>query len=441
MEEEHSPMPTYTGRAFGALAPFNGRLFAFVEAVKNAPPDPRLPAKTLKQLLEIAARTRAATDAISHSLNLVDVTALDVVDMQVRLQGETARLASALRDLGDAVHAQHFVRTAFEELLVALDEAAELVAAAVFPSAVQGLREVNVKLWDFEKIQWKRYTDLLSDVVQRGRIPSDQQVRIQEIADDVAAAFAEVNTLLNDLAESRAADAAALRRRLDKAPIRLREALQAASARLDKSESSTLSVFGAVIKASARVAEDVAKLLQKLTIPIFPAHGALGPCCDIVTPAFYDSLSGVQAFALLNILARLQATSASGRPLLEGRSIKIEQVFPDRIYFEADRSMITDIERDEEFEKASASLHRYNEGSFKQTKFSKGNLQVSYASRADNRVVVDADLDLYREVVPHLFGEVLVNHLTGNTTDQFKVWAILDEQSIKSIGGLELLRA
>ena len=439
--EESIHMSTYTSRAFKALEPFNQHLSAFVEAVKGAPPDPRLPAKTLKQLLEIAARTRAATDAIAHSLRLVDVTALDVVDMQVRLQGETARLASALRDLGDVVQGQHFVRTAFEQVLVPLDEAAELVAAAVFPSAVQGLREVNVKLWDFEKIQWKRYTDLLNDVVQRGRIPSDQQVRIQEIADDVAAAFAEVNTLLNELAESRAADAASLRRRLDQAPIRLRKALASASDRLAKSESSTLGVFGAVIKASARVAEDVAKRLQKLTIPIFPAHGALGTCCDVVAPPLYDNLSGVQAFALLNILARLHATRASGRPLLEGRNIKVEQVFPDRIYFEADRSLITDIELEDEFEKASASLHRYNEVRFKQTKFTKGNLQVSYASRPNNRVVVDADLDLYRDVVPHLFGEVLVNHLTGSTTDQFKVRAILDHQSVEAIGGFALLRA
>ena len=434
-------MSTFTGRAFNALAQFNGRLSAFVEAVKNTPPDPpRLPAKSLKELLEIAARTRAAADAISRSLVLIDVTALDIVDIQVRLQGETAGLAAALRDLGESVQRQHFVRTAFEDELVTLDEAAQLVAAAVFPSAVQGLREVNVRLWDFEKIQWKRYTELLNDVVQRGRIPSDQQVRIQAIADDVARAFGEVNTLLNDLAESRAADAASLRRRLKQAPDRLRAALQTASDRLAKSESSTLSVFGPVIKTSAKIAEDIAKLLQKLTIPIFPAHGALGSCCDVLTPTLYDGLSGVQAFALLNILARLQATRASGTPLLDGRNVKVIQVFPDRIYFEADRSIIMDIEGDDEFEKAPASLHRFKEGSFKQTTFKKGNLQVSYASRSDNRVVIDADLDLYRNAVPHLFGEVLVNHLTGDTTDQFKVRDILDNQSIKSIGGFELLR-
>jgi hypothetical protein len=433
---------TFTDRVFNALSQFNGRLSAFVEAVTGTPPDPpRLPAKALNELLEIAGRARTAADAISRSFVLIDITSLDIVDMQVRLQGETARLAAALRDLGDMVARQHFARAAFEGELIALDEAAQLVASAVFPSAVQGLREVNVKLWDFEKIQWKRYTDLLNDVVQRGRIPSDQQVRIQAIADDIARAFAEVNTLLNELAETRASDAASLRRRLQQAPDRLRGALQTASDRLAKSESSTLGVFGPVIKASGKIAEDVAALLQKVAIPIFPAHGALGSCCGVVAPAVYDSLSGVQAFALLNILARLQATSASGRPLVDGRNIKVIQVFPDRIYFEVDRSMIADMESDREFEKAPASLHRFKEGSFKQRTFSKGNLQVSYASRPDNRAVIDADLDLYRGVVPHLFGEVLVNHLTGNTTDQFKVREILDEQSIKPIGGFALLRS
>ena len=433
-------MSTITDRVFNALGQFNGRLSAFVQAVTSTTPDPpRLPAKTLKELSEIAARARTGADAISRSFTLIDVTALDIVDMQVRLQGETARLAAALRDLGDAVQQQHFVREAFEDELVALDEASHLLAAAVFPSAVQGLREANVKLWDFQKIQWKRYTDILNDVVQRGRIPSDQQARIQAIADDVARAFEEVNTLLNDLAESRATDAASLRRRLKQAPDRLRAALQTASDRLEQSHSSTLSAFGAVIKASGKVAEDVAKLLQKLTIPVFPTYEGLGTCCDVVAQPLYENIGGVQAFALLNILARLQATHASGRPLLDNRHATVIQVFPDRIYFEADRSIIDDIAADTHFDPAPASLHRFKEGSFKQNVFKKGNLQVTFASRPGNRVVIDADMDLYRNAIPHLFGEVLVNHLTGSTTDQFTVRTILDDQKIPSIGGFGFL--
>jgi hypothetical protein len=40
--------------------------------------------------------------------------------------------------------------------------------------------------------------------------------------------------------------------------------------------------------------------------------------------------------------------------------------------------------------------------------------------------------------VPHLFGEVLVNHLTGNPTDQYGVRKILDDQAVVPIGGFQL---
>ncbi|MGE3513122.1 MAG: hypothetical protein AB7N65_30035, partial [Vicinamibacterales bacterium] len=82
---------------------------------------------------------------------------------------------------------------------------------------------------------------------------------------------------------------------------------------------------------------------------------------------------------------------------------------------------------------------RFKEGSYKQTAFLKGNLQVCYASRANDRIAVDADIDLYRLVVPHLFGEVLVNHLTGNTTNQYAVRNILDTQNVAAVGGFALL--
>ena len=435
-------MPAYSDRAFNALAQFNGRLSAFMESLKTTRADAaRLPQKMLDDLTKIAQRARSAADAISRSVTLIDITALDVVDMQVRLQGETAKLASALRDLGKCVQKQPAVQQTFGDLLIPLDEAAQLVAAAIFPSAVQGLREVNVKLWDFEKLLWKRYTDTLTEAVRRGDIPSELEEKIQMIADDVAAAFAEVNTLLNDLAEGRPSDSARLRQRLEEAPARLTAALKHATERLDATASDTLNAFRPIIKESKHVADDVAGLLRKLTIPVFPSHAGLGACCEFLDATFYDSLSGVQAFALLNILARLQATPAAGRPLLDGRRVKVTHVFPDRIYLEADRAIIDDLEADRKtFSKAPATLHRFKDGSFKQTTFPKGNLQVTFAHRPDNRVVIDADMDLYRSAIPHLFGEVLVNNLTGSTTDQFKVRRILDEQSIAPVEGFELLQ-
>ena len=434
-------MATFAHRVFTALGRFDGQLSAFVERVNTTPAHAtRMPAKVLQQLRDAAGRARAASNALTRSFVLIEQTGLDVVDMQVRLQGETASLASALATIGDEVASQHFVRDAFGDALVALDEAAQLVAASVFPSAVQGLREVNVKLWDFEKVLWKRYTDLLTVVVRRRRITADQQAHMQAIADDVARAFGEVNTLLNDLAESRPSDARALQARLGQAPVRLTKSLGVARDRVSK-VGGPFTAFAPIIERSASVATSVSALLRELTIPVFPAYEALGSCCDVITREMYEGVSGVQAFALLNILARLQATRASGRSLLEGRHLTVTQVFPDRIYVEADRSVITDVAADREFTSAPASLHRFKEGSYKQTTFRKGNLQLSYASRPGDRVAIDADMDLYRSAVPHLFGEVLVNHLTGSSTDQFAVRRILEEQSIAAIGSFELLRA
>lgn len=435
-------MSPFSDRALAALAQFTGRLAIFVEQVKATTPDPpRLPRKALDELLSIAARARTAADRVMSAFSHIERRSLDICDLQLPLQNETGNLASALRDLGDAVERQHFVRERFGDALVGLDEAAQLVAAAVFPSAVQGLRDVNVKLWDFEKKLWIEYNTIFNRVLARAKLTSEQQLRIQSIANEVKRAFDAVNTLLNDLAESRAADAAALRKRLEQGPAALTASLKAADAKLNAA-SKTFSDFGPVIKASRKVAEDVAKLLRKLTIPVYPTHERLADCGDYVPRPLYEQLSGVQVFALLNILSRMQATRASGRPLLEGRSVEVMHVFPDRIYFEVDRSLINDLAGDRAtFESAPAALHRFNEGSFKQRTFKKGNLQVSYATKSADRVMVDADIDLYRGVVPHLFGEVLVNHLTGNTTNQYAVRRILDDQSIAAIGGFQLLMA
>jgi hypothetical protein len=312
------------------------------------------------------------------------------------------------------------------------------LASAVFPSAVQGLRLVNVKLWDFQKIQVAHYARILEDVVRDKRISQDQQARIELIGMGVIDAFETVNAMLNELAEGRATDGPSLRQRLDRARKNLTRRLEEAEGKM----TADLKMFKPVITASSKIAEKVVELLDDVIIPIFPAHERLGLLAEVIDLELYESLSGVQAFALLNIAARMQATKVGSRPLLAKEyAIRVDRVFPDRIYFQADKALITAVAGDGDFASAPASLHRFKEGSYKQRRFSKGNLQLSFASRAGGRVVVDADLDLYREAIPHLFGEVLVNHLTDSRTNQFAVRNILDEQGIPSIGGFALLTA
>src|SRR5690606_5047295 len=137
-----------------------------------------------------------------------------------------------------------------------------------------------------------------------------------------------------------------------------------------------------------------------------------------LAPELYAGLAGVERFALLNIGARLcsiACASNGSEHLLSPRfEIRVFDVFPDRVYLTASRAFIDEVEALAEagtFEPAPASLHRYNEGSFKQIAFRRGNLQVSYAHGTPDqpgdrsRVSVDADIDLYRGPLSHLFGE------------------------------------
>ena len=172
--------------------------------------------------------------------------------MQVRLQGETARLASALRELGKAVERQHFIRDEFDDSLVAVHEAAQMLAAAIFPRGGRGVARGQYQAVGLREDRVEALYGHPDEGVRQNRITPEQQAAIESIADSVAAAFAEVNTLLNDLAESRAADADALRRRLDQAPLKLTITLQEATERLQHAPKA-IAGFAPVIKASKKI--------------------------------------------------------------------------------------------------------------------------------------------------------------------------------------------
>ena len=148
-------------------------------------------------------------------------------------------------------------------------------------------------------------------------------------------------------------------------------------------------------------------------------------------------------------LASIETTAGSGETLSAPRfDIRVFDVFPDRIYLTARVEFlraVEDLASDGVFRKAPAGLHRFNDGSYKQQGGRKGNLQVSYAAGTPAspgdlaRITVDADIDLYRGTVAHLFGEVLVNHLTGMKTDQFKVWDTLLANDVTPIGGFDVI--
>jgi hypothetical protein len=163
---------------------------------------------------------------------------------------------------------------------------------------------------------------------------------------------------------------------------------------------------------------------------------------DCISEELYDDLTGLQRFALLNIGSRLRSIMMNGGSMLSPEfGVKIFNVFPDRIYFNANAGLLAAIKASRDtFDSADASLHKFRAGSFKQRTFGKGNLQVSHTAVRNGKIDVDADIDLYRNPALHLFGEVLTNHLTGKKTDAYRVRSILDEQRVRPLGGFQIFQ-
>jgi len=396
----------------------------------------------------------AATAAIRRSLLLPEHTAVDIADLQARLESETRQVARLLKGLGEAAEkATGDSKAAAAELtptLQTLEEEAQRVAAAVFPSAIEGVRDINKALWNLRLIL-RDYGEVFDRAV-RGKLPgftSKQLDAVDAVAKDVAGRFDAVNELINTLVT---APLVGDSREVAATVKSARAELTAAVKRARSKAADAYKPFHAVLGRTERLASEIAGKFDDLRIPVFPLPGKLDAFAASVEHDFYHALSGVQRFALMNIGARLasiETSAGSGEMLSAPRfDIRVFDVFPDRVYFTARVEFlraVEDLASEGVFRKAPAGLHRFNDGSYKQQGGRRGNLQVSYAagtpSSSDDlaRVTVDADIDLYRGTVAHLFGEVLVNHLTGMKTDQFKVWDTLLANDVTPIGGFDVI--
>lgn len=402
----------------------------------------------------------AATAKLRASLHITERTAADVADMRVRLQTEGNGLANALKDIGKAFPKLDDPTSAARrdpllQHVYPLEEHAQRVAAALFPSAIDGLGDVNAALWQIRPVH-RVYLGVL-DIVTRTP-PSGLSAAHLETAKAAAATimgrFDAVDDLLDRLAtEPLVGDS-------DDAATIIRQAKAALKASIDEAKNALtdrFQPFRDVLNGGDNVAKAVLEKFSKLRVPVFPRPEQLDAFVASVPAQLYRNLAGVERFALMNIGAGMRSIPFGPGPddhLASPRfDIKVFDVFPDRVYFTASRDFLATVEalakdvpgRRRVFASAPAGLHKFNEGSYKQVGGDKGNLQVSYLSGTDDhptdrsRIRVDADIDLYRRTIAHLFGEVLVNHLRGSKTDQFKVFDILAEKQVAPLGGFDVI--
>src|SRR5262245_27477958 len=264
-------MSSYTDGVLNALTAFDTALAGFGALVRRRPPTGTVLRQDLDRLTDWANRAGAAASQLRFSCNIVVDTAVDIVDFQVRLQGEAAALASALGGMASVLDKQPAIRDAFEDAVVGLDEGAQGVAAALFPGAVEGLGDVNVALWDFDRVLWREYTTQFRDAVRDGDLTFEQQSRIQAIANEVHQAFDDVNALLNALAENTITGRPAI----EKALTAARKALLRDVDNAKKRVTSPYKDFERFVERARKIAQKVDRLLDKLRIPVFPAHDEL----------------------------------------------------------------------------------------------------------------------------------------------------------------------
>lgn len=444
-------MNEYVDRARSAIAAFQAALLEMEDRRARLAPSSAVVNKRIEALTDISRRLQLAAKRLEHSLSqIAGDTALDVVDLQVRMEGEGAALASALRALDEALEKTPEIGTLLERELQTLKESAERMAAALFPNAIDGVREINRTLWDFRPI-WSEYVRVMGREVSRTsdkRLTADQIAKVEQTAERVRAGFEEVNQLLNKLVIS-----SSFRGAPDVASLiqQARRALSAAIRDARSKAADTYRLFHGVLNRAERLAQKIDKQFAELRVPVFPDAQQLEDLAAAIDAASYAAFAGVERFALLNIGARLRSiplADGSGHLLSPRFNLRVFDAFPDRIYMTADASFIGAVEalaKKNVFESADSTLHKFNDGSFKQRQRTKGNLQLSYAfgtpeQRSDrSKVSVDADIDLFRSPVKHLFGEVLINHLTGGKTDQFRVWDLMTALEVAPIGGFTVV--
>lgn len=417
-------------------------------------------ASKLKKVKELLQALPSRTAKLENSFLTVEKTAVDITDLQNRLDDEADGLASVLSKLGDALERDlsnppSAGDMALSDLARTLEEQAKRVAMALFPNAIEGLAEINRMLWNFRIISADYNRAFQQEEARmKDRLSDAQFATLRQTADRLTACFDNVNALMNQLTISRQGDAKAVQDLVDKAREELKTALKTAR-ELDRD---AFKPFRGVLEAAENLAKSINKKVDQVHVPVFPSpDNALAALNGSIAADFYDELAGVQRMALLNISSRLNTIKfgpGDDDHLLSRRfKHKVFDVFPDRIYFEVDKAFIDTIDgmKDDKgtikaiFEKAPASLHKFKDGSYKQKQSTTGNIQVSFQEIkidgvSTGRFRVDADIDLYRSPLRHLFGEVLVNHLTGNTTDQFRVFKLLAENSLPAIAGFNVIR-
>lgn len=386
-------------------------------------------------------RLQRAVEACERSAGRIDFTvgtivaqtSLTVVDLESRMIQETQKLVEDAHALEKAALDDPDALSAVGPSLRYVEETLQNLACALFPSAAQGLTRANERVSRWEREQRPLIRNAVSE------LDADRRRDVETTLSRIERGFNGARSFLNDVALERFRGSTF--REEHRNQIRALEEVRvvAESARSDPRHRG----FGSILDRARELANDAIEAFGRLRVPFFPDHGDLEELRPLIAPELYLDLSGPQKFALLNIVSQMRSiANESDLSLIDATyQPNVWRVYTDRIYLKATDALLAQVESRKDFHQADAGLHRFHDGSYKQTTFDRGNLQLSFERHTDAPFDFDADIDLYRSPLAHFFGEVLVNHLTGSKTDQFRVREILDRRNVRPIGGFDIVAA
>ena len=159
-------------------------------------------ADSRKKIEKAVGEAHLGVATLLNSVEQLEKTALDVVDLQRRLKEETRNLIKPLKRLDGLVSDRERVTdAALNSWLLDLEEVAQLAAGALFPTGAKGLERVNdvllQKLRPLVAFDFKR----LLDKQQRKNSWTDAHARAVESARvEIEKPFLNLNAFLNRLA-------------------------------------------------------------------------------------------------------------------------------------------------------------------------------------------------------------------------------------------------
>jgi hypothetical protein len=194
------------------------------------------------------------------------------------------------------------------------------------------------------------------------------------------------------------------------------------------------SVFASVPSSGSAVIDETFFVDPGKVTPIFPTDEEFQtlpqwqPLISRIKPGLFKSLANEQKAGLLNIYAKMGHTSANS---LFDDVIDIFEVRPARIFTQVKTTLLEDVRGlPGKFHEALGLLHNFpsgwdrfkERGSYK-TPDPTGNLQLTFATNAQEGLAVDADLD-DNQGIKHAF-DVIRHTLTGSDSHPYDIHQIL----------------